>query len=167
MGKLVTRRVRRCVVLHHQPRFVRRSGTPTTNPAAYRCARGPFEPQLQVRNLGFAGRQFLVGRRHEPERHLEPRDQADRLPNWSYRGLALFQAPIAEGELQRWYVHSIRRQLPGGAGGLAVLLARLAQVQIVMTEQKYFAPQARRESTGRTFACMPVRPELSTASNST
>ena len=130
MGKLASRRLRRGMVLYHQPSFLRRSATQTTNRATYRRSGRPSEPQLQVRDVGFFGRQFLVGRCHEPKRHTESGNQTDGLTYRRDGCVALLLTPVAEDQLQQWHLHSFRRQLSGCASGLAVLLAWLAEDQV-------------------------------------
>jgi Putative MetA-pathway of phenol degradation len=148
MGKLVGRRLRRGMVLYQQPSFVQHSRSQTTNRTTYWQSGRSFEPQLQVRHVGFVGRQLLVGWRDEPKRDTESCHQTNGLANRSHRCVALLEAPVAEGQLQRWHLHSFRRQLPHCVGSLAVLLAWLAGYALVNTLPELVpVPQLRMKPT--------------------
>ena len=96
------------VVLHHQLGILRCSVSQTTNRRTrWRFGRS-FEPQLQDWDVGLVGWQLLVGRRHESERHTESRHQTDWLAYRGYGCVAVFQAPVTEGQLQRRHIYSVR-----------------------------------------------------------
>lgn len=90
----------------------------TTNPASYAVPLprpqseqpiGALEGHLS-RNFKYGtwasfGRQFLVGRCHEPKRHTESGNQTDGLTYRRDGCMALLQTPVAEDQLQQWHLH--------------------------------------------------------------
>src|SRR5664279_4579070 len=74
------------------------------------------------------GRQFLVRRHHQSERHSQPRHDADGLSHWSHRLGAARQAPVNKSQLQRGDLRAVRRELSELFNGVAVVVVRTSKL---------------------------------------
>ena len=73
--------------------------------------------------------------------------------------MALFETPVVKGELQRGHLHSIWRQLPDFAGGVAILVDRLAREEAknaVKTETATSLPGGSSGSVDPRCQTMPA-----------
>src|SRR5215469_735341 len=97
------------MVLYHEPAIVQSPGPPATDRKTHWCSGRSFEPQLQVRHVGIARCQLLVGWHYEPERHTESCHQTDRVAYRRDCRVALFEAPVTKGQLQQRHIRTLWR----------------------------------------------------------
>jgi len=104
-GSLVARRLCRGMVLHHKPGIFRRRGHQTTERIADPFPGRAFESRREAALVGVAGRELLVGWRHELERHTEPGDQTNRFAHRRDGFLPDQQTPIHQSQLQQRHIY--------------------------------------------------------------
>src|SRR6516165_9559857 len=129
MGQLGTGWLRRCLVLYKKPGAVRPPTSSATDARAHRIIGRASEPRLQPRHVDITGRQFLVGRGDDAGWHTKAQHSPNQLATGSHGCIPRFQTQLDQSQLQRWYVHTLWRQLSERLFRMAIFLVRSAIVE--------------------------------------